>query len=79
VRILLDPLAATLTSERKWHPSQEMKFLKDGSAELFLKVGLAPDLESWIKAWGHRATVISPPALKNKIKESLESAVKNYR
>jgi predicted DNA-binding transcriptional regulator YafY len=56
-----------------------MKFLKDGSAELFLKVGLAPDLESWIKAWGHRATVISPPALKNKIKESLESAVKNYR
>ena len=79
VRILLDPLAATLTSERKWHPSQEMKFLKDGSAELSLKVGLAPDLESWIKAWGHRATVISPPALKNRIKESLESAVKNYR
>jgi len=79
VRILLDPLAATLTSERKWHPSQEMKFRKDGSAELHLKVGLAPDLESWIKAWGHRATVISPPALKNRIRESLESAAKNYR
>ena len=79
VRILLDPLAATLTSERKWHPSQEMKFRKDGSAELYLKVGLAPDLEAWIKAWGHRATVISPPALKNRIKESLETAVKNYR
>ena len=79
VRILLDPLAASLTSERKWHPSQEMKFRKDGSAELYLKVGLAPDLESWIKAWGHRATVISPPALKNRIKESLETAVKNYR
>jgi predicted DNA-binding transcriptional regulator YafY len=68
----------TLTAERKWHPSQKMKFRKDGYAELSLQVGLAPDLESWIKSWGHRATVLSPTRLVQTIKDSFSQAVKNY-
>jgi len=79
VCILLDPLAASLTGERKWHPSQKMTFRKDGSAELSLKVGLAPDLEAWIMAWGPRAKVLSPPALKSRISAALQQAVMQYK
>ena len=79
VRILLDPLAASLTSERKWHPSQKMTYRKDGSAELSLKVGLAPDLEAWILGWGPRAKVLAPTALKNRIGAALQKAVMQYK
>lgn len=78
IRILLDPLAASLTKERKWHPSQKMTFRKDGSAELSLKVGLAPDLEAWIMAWGPRAKVIAPAALKNRIAAAMKKAAMQY-
>jgi proteasome accessory factor B len=79
VRILLDPLAAALASERRWHPSQKLTFRKDGSAELSLRVGLAPDLETWILGWGPRAKVLSPAALKNTIAAALRKAAMNYR
>ena len=79
VRILLDPLAASLTGERKWHPSQKMTFRKDGSAELTLKVGLAPDLETWILGWGPRAKVLAPTVLKNRIAAALQQAVMQYK
>lgn len=78
VRIHLDPLAASLTAERKWHPSQKMTYRKDGSAELSLKVGLAPDLEAWIMAWGPRAKVVAPAALKNRIATAMKKAAMQY-
>ena len=78
VRIILDPLAASLTAERKWHPSQKMTYRKDGSAELSLKVGLAPDLEAWIMAWGPRAKVLAPAALKNRIATAMKKAAMQY-
>jgi proteasome accessory factor B len=78
VRILLDPLAASLTSERKWHSSQKMTFRRDGSAELSLKVGLAPDLEAWIMAWGPRAKVLYPTSLKNRIGAAMKKAAMQY-
>ena len=78
IRILLDPVAAPLTGERKWHPSQKMTFRKDGSAELTLKVGIAPDLEAWILSWGPRAKVLEPVALRNRIAAALQKAVMQY-
>lgn len=79
VRILLDPIAAALTSERRWHPSQKITRRKDGSAELSLKVGLAPDLESWILGWGPRAEVLAPAALRRSIGAALKKAAMRYR
>lgn len=78
VRILLDPIAASLAAERRWHPSQKMVFRKNGSAELSLKVGLAPDLEAWIMGWGPRAKVLAPPALRNRIGTALQKAAMQY-
>jgi len=79
VRILLDPIAAALASERRWHHSQKLTLRQDGSAELSLKVGLAPDLQAWILGWGPRAKVLAPLALRNSIKAALQKAVMQYR
>jgi proteasome accessory factor B len=78
IRILLDPIAAAMTGERRWHPSQKLVFRKDGSAELFLKVGLAPDLEAWILGWGSHAKVLAPIALRNRIKNTAQMMAAQY-
>jgi predicted DNA-binding transcriptional regulator YafY len=78
VRLRLDPLATRIAAERKWHPSQKMFPLPDGSAELTLEVGLAPDLESWILSWGARAEVLAPPALRQTIQTQLTTATALY-
>ena len=79
VRILLEPIAAALAAERRWHPSQKITPRKDGSAELTLNVGLAPDLESWILSWGPSAEVLAPPALRSSIGVALKKAAMRYR
>ena len=79
IRILLDPLAAALTGERRWHPSQKLIFRKDGSAEVSLKVGLAPDLEAWILGLGAHAKVLAPLALRKKIKATALAIAAQYR
>ena len=79
VRILFDPVAAALVSERKWHPSQKLTPRRDGSAELTMKVGLAPDLESWILGWGPRAEVLAPAALRRSVAGAHGRAALKYR
>jgi proteasome accessory factor B len=79
VRILLDPMAAALIGERRWHSSQRLVDRKDGSAELSLKVGLAPDLEAWILGWGSHAKVLAPAALRNRIKATAQTIAAQYR
>jgi proteasome accessory factor B len=79
IRILLDPIAAALTGERRWHPSQKLVFRKDGSAELSLKVGMAPDLQSWILGWGSHAKVLAPIALRKRIKATAQTIAAQYR
>ncbi len=79
ITILLDPMAAALAGERRWHPSQKIVLRKDGSAELSLKVGLAPDLEAWILGWGSHAKVLSPVALRDRIKATAQMIAAQYR
>jgi predicted DNA-binding transcriptional regulator YafY len=79
IRILLDPLAAALTGERRWHPSQKLVFRKDGSAEVSLKVGLAPDLEAWILGLGSHAKVLAPIALRKRVKATAQAIAAQYR
>ena len=60
------------------HASQKITLRKDGSAELPLNVGLAPDLESWILAWGAQAEVLAPAALRRSIGAALAKAALSY-
>lgn len=78
VRIRFDAFSARLVAERQWHPSQKVRPLPDGGTELTLRVGLAPDLESWILGWGGHAEVLEPGVLREKIRDAARAAVARY-
>lgn len=78
VVIRLDPFAARLAAERVWHPSQRMKNLACGGAEMTLEVGLAPDLENWILGWGMHAKVLEPATLCERIASIARSMALQY-
>ena len=79
VRIRFDAFAARLVAERQWHKTQRLEISADGSAELTMQVGLAPDLESWILGWADHAEVLEPAALREKLGEAARAMAERYR
>ena len=68
VSIRFDEFASRLVSERRWHASQKLKTLPDGTLELTLDVGGLEEIERWVLSWGEHATVLGPPALMARIR-----------
>jgi predicted DNA-binding transcriptional regulator YafY len=70
--------AATVASERTWHPSQSIREREDGSMEVKLKVSINPEFERWLWSWGDAMEVISPGTLRDSIRASHQrAAVRN--
>jgi Predicted transcriptional regulator len=78
VRIRFDAFAARLVAERQWHKSQKLRPLVGGGAELTMKVGVAPDLESWVLGWGGHAEVLEPSSLREKIAAEVLAMSRRY-
>ena len=78
VRIWFDAFAARLVSERQWHKSQQIRAIGEGAIELTMRVGVAPDLESWILGWGDHAEVIEPADLRKRISSTIQSMAARY-
>jgi predicted DNA-binding transcriptional regulator YafY len=72
VAIRFAPRAADYIREKKWHPSQTLRDLKDGGAELKMKLSSLAEVERWILSWGGAATVLQPKELV----ESVRAAAK---
>jgi predicted DNA-binding transcriptional regulator YafY len=64
--------------ERRWHPSQKNKKLKDGSLELAFEVAGTKEIKTWIMGFGSLAKVLEPASLVKEIKEDLGRALKSY-
>lgn len=77
VKIRFDAFAARLVSERQWHKSQKMRPV-DGGVELTMRVGVAPDLESWILGWGDHAEVLEPSDLRHRIRTTIRNMAARY-
>jgi predicted DNA-binding transcriptional regulator YafY len=58
------PAAAKRVLERRWHSTQKFEKLPDGGLEMKLKVGLAPDLCSWIGGFFGECQVVEPGELR---------------
>ncbi len=58
--------------EKKWHPTQHLRELKDGGVELHLKLSSLVEIQRWILSWGGQAVVRQPPELVDSIRESAE-------
>ena len=73
----LSPLTRYLL-ERRWHPSQKNKKLKDGSLELAFEVAGTKEIKTWIMGFGSLAKVLEPVSLVKEIKDDLAKSLKSY-
>lgn len=81
IKIRLTDWAAQVVSERRWHPSQDIKLIKkDGSEiELGLELGNLKEITRWVLSWGGQAKVLAPKELKAAVKTEVAQMTKNCR
>lgn len=61
--IWFSPLARRWITERRWHPSQEVEELPDGSIRLHLQVAVTQEVVRWILGHGEDAQALAPASL----------------
>src|SRR5436309_8303413 len=70
---------APFIREREWHPTQKVRALRDGRAELTFRAGGTLEIARWVLGWGDAAEVVRPPALRRDIVSILRSAATTHR
>ena len=63
---------------RTWHPSQSVEIDKRGNLIITKKVGITPELISWILGWRMFVKVLEPEELVEEIKRNVEEINKLY-
>ncbi|MBK7999710.1 MAG: WYL domain-containing protein [Verrucomicrobia bacterium] len=79
VVIRFDAYAADYIREKRWHPSQELRELKDGGVELRLKLSSLGEIQRWILGWGGSAVVVAPPELIDSVTKAAQNLIANQR
>ena len=77
VVIRFSPDAADYIREKKWHPSQTLRELKNGSVELRLSLSSLGEIERWILGWGGSASVLAPKELAESVRQSATKILQN--
>ena len=76
VVLRFDEFAAGYIREKRWHVSQQLFDLKDGGAELRMKLSSLEEVRRWVLSWGGHAKVISPKELAGAVRESAQLMLK---
>jgi len=61
--------------EKKWHPSQTLRDLKGGGAELKLKLSSLAEVQRWVLSWGGDAEVLKPKELVESVREAARKII----
>jgi predicted DNA-binding transcriptional regulator YafY len=72
VVIRFNSRAAGYVREKKWHESQQLRDLKDGGAELSLKLSSLAEIERWVLSWGGDAKALRPRELVESVRSAAE-------
>ena len=59
---------ADFIREKKWHTSQQLKNLSNGSVELTLRLSSLIEVQRWILSWAGNAEVIAPLELRDAVR-----------
>lgn len=78
VRLRFTPAVARAVRETRWHRSQELTELPDGSTEVCLELASTVELVPWILSWGPACEVLSPEELRHEVAATLAAAVSGY-
>jgi predicted DNA-binding transcriptional regulator YafY len=68
VELRFSKKAAAWVKDKTWHPSQEIKPLKDGRLNMTFKVADNEELVGWILSFGGEVRVMTPEALRAKVR-----------
>lgn len=79
VRIRFSPLLAQNVAEVNWHPTQQVRFNRDGSLDFRVTVSGLKEISWWILGYGNQAEVIEPMELRRMIAEHAEQMCAMYR
>jgi predicted DNA-binding transcriptional regulator YafY len=73
VIIRFNARAADYIREKKWHPSQSLRDLKGGGAELKMKLSSLAEVQRWVLSWGGDAKVLKPQELVEAVRQSAKA------
>ena len=73
VVIRFAPRVADYIREKKWHPSQYLRELKDGGVELRMKLSSLGEVQRWVLSWGGDAKVLQPPELADAVRQAAKA------
>lgn len=81
VKIRFSGFAARVVSERRWHPSQEIREITPGGDEIEISMTLTAleDIARWILGFGGLAEAIEPPLLRKRVAAELKRAAALYK
>jgi proteasome accessory factor B len=79
ILIHFDPWAADEIRDRRWHSSQQITNLPDGSCQLRLHLSSLEEIEGWILSFGIHAKVLHPAVLTERIAQTAASLAEKYR
>lgn len=79
IRVRFDSKVADYIRERKWHESQELVELPDGSVELRLRLSSLIEVKRWLLSWGSNVVVLEPKELAENLKQEAENIIARYQ
>jgi len=77
VVIRFEPRAADYIREKKWHPSQTLRDLKDGGVELTMNLSSLAEVLRWVLSWAGEAKVLKPRELAESVRAAAEKLLQN--
>ena len=72
VKLLFDRGVALWVLERQWSPQQTLKKRSNGQVELSFPAAGLYEVSRWVLAWGHRVRVLTPPELKEMVRDEIK-------
>lgn len=78
VAIRFDAYQARYIRERRWHPTQEVEELPDGSLILRFRAGGLSEVKRWVMGYGSHAEVLAPESLREDVAAEAREVVRIY-
>lgn len=79
VVLKFSPLVAQNVAEVRWHKTQQTRTFADGSLEVRFRVAGLREISWWILGYGGEVEAVSPPALRQMIRDQLDKAREQYK
>lgn len=79
IELLFDSSVNTLILERKWHATQKIQQLQDGSVKLSFTTNQFQETFQWVMSFGGAVKVLNPPELADKICTELKKMLQLYK